>query len=445
MLAALASKALQMLTAPLAGLLAFVFTFLSNIIYSPGIMDLPTPPDDFTPVMRFTVTSDVHLNGQEGQVEAQRLAQMLQTSKRISSEDSVYDKLDAAAFVGDLCDKGTPETMRQFVDICNDNLYEGTELLAVMGNHEFMHDRPNTIESWKRSTDMDYRFHEVINGFHFIGMSPDNEGRGYTLDNRLWLAEQLKLAENDNPDYPIFVFQHHHIWGTVYGSLNWGNVDLTAILAQFPQVIDFSGHSHYPINDPASIWQGSFTALGTGTLSYFEMEYFPFTGGQFPEGYRQAAQMYVVEADIKGATRIRGYDILGDCFIGETYYIATPADKSTFAYGLRNRLAKSQAPVFDKGAKLSAVKGEEGNYILDFPNAQDNFLVRQYQVTVSEVSGRLVYSATHLSGYYLSPQPERQVIDIGELESGKTYVASVIAANAYYMPSHPLLLSFTAQ
>ncbi|HRT82852.1 MAG TPA: hypothetical protein P5127_06795, partial [Oscillospiraceae bacterium] len=342
-------------------------------------------------------------------------------------------------------DRGTPETMRQFVDICNDNLYDNTKLLAVMGNHEFSHDRPNTLSNWKRATGMNFRFHEVINGFHFIGLSPDDEGRGYTLDSQIWLVEQLKIAENDNPDYPIFVFQHHHIWGTVYGSLNWGNVDLTAILAQFPQVIDFSGHSHYPINDPASIWQGSFTALGTGTLSYFEMEYFPFTGGQFPDGYRQAAQMYVVESDINGATRIRPYDVLGDCFIGETYFLPTPADRTSFAYNTRNRLAKSEPPKFESGAKVQALKNDDGSYSLVFPNASDNILVRQYQVTVSEQSGKLVYSQTHLSGYYISPPPTDQLVNIGELESGKTYLASVIAANAYYMPSAPLLLTFTAE
>ena len=441
MFAVIASK----LIGSLAGLMAFLFTFVSNIFYSPGVMDMPIAPDDFSPVVRFTVTSDVHLNGSEGQAEAARLAQMLQTSKRLSTEDGSYSKLDAVAFVGDVCDKGTPETMKQFADICYENLYDNTKLLAVMGNHEFKHDQANTLSNWKRATGMNYRFHEVINGFHFIGLSPDNEGRGYTLDSQVWLAEQLKAAENDKPDYPIFVFQHHHIWGTVYGSLNWGNVDITAILAQFPQVVDFSGHSHYPINDPASIWQGSFTALGTGTLSYFEMEYFPFTGGQFPDGHRQAAQMYVVEADINGATRIRPYDILGDCFIGENYFIERPSDRTCFAYNIQNRLAKSKPPEFESGAKIQAVKNDDASYSLSFPNASDNFLVRQYQVTVSEQSGKLVCSQTHLSGYYISPPPQRQNINIGELESGKTYVASVIAANAYYMPSKPLLLTFTAE
>lgn len=106
MLALLSTKLLR----PFAGLLAFLVSFVSNIFYSPGVMDMPIVPDDFTPVMRFVVTSDVHLNGDPNQAEAARLARMLQTGRRLALEDPSYQKLDAAAFVGDVCDRGTPET-----------------------------------------------------------------------------------------------------------------------------------------------------------------------------------------------------------------------------------------------------------------------------------------------------------------------------------------------
>ena len=88
-----------------------------------------------------------------------------------------------------------------------------------------------------------------------------------------WAKEELKKAAEDDPTKPIFVQQHYHITNTVYGSDLWGTDVFTSILNKYPQVIDFSGHSHYPINDPRSIWQGRFTALGCGTLAYFELEF----------------------------------------------------------------------------------------------------------------------------------------------------------------------------
>ena len=50
-----------------------------------------------------------------------------------------------------------------------------------------------------------------------------------------------------------FVFLHQHIKDTVYGSQEWGTQDsakINAVLKEYPQVITFSGHSHYPLDDP---------------------------------------------------------------------------------------------------------------------------------------------------------------------------------------------------
>ncbi len=76
------------------------------------------------------------------------------------------------------------------------------------------------------------------------------------------------------------------------------------------------------------------------------MEHFPLTGGQFPEGNRNAAQMWVVEVDAQGAVLLRGYDLLSRPIHRDPYYIATPAEKTTFAYNTRNGRANPEAPVF---------------------------------------------------------------------------------------------------
>lgn len=438
------AKIFKMILGPLSAVMALVMAFTSNIFYKPGVMDMPVAPDNFTPVVRFTVTSDVHLKDDGGEAEAARLGLMIRSSYAIA-EGSAYNKLDAVAFSGDLTDRGTPTQLGKFKTICDENLKGDTKNLAVIGNHEFGYDTTNTLANFESIVGLPYRYHTVINGVHFIGLAPDRDGSGYTVDTQLWLNKQLKEAVADNPANPIFVFQHHHIWGTVYGSLSWGNIDLNAILSQYPQVVDFSGHSHYPLDDPASIWQGAFTALGTSTLSYYEMEYFPLTGGQFPAGNRNAAQMYVVEVDANGATKIRGYDLLADQFVGETYYIATPADKTSFAYNTENRRDKSEKPAFAAGAQVTAAKTDDGSYAIRFPAATDDLIVRQYEIIVNQRWGGIAYTGTHLSDYYYTPMPTEYDINIGQLESGKTYTATVVAADAYYMLSKPIKVTFTAE
>jgi Icc protein len=76
-----------------------------------------------------------------------------------------------------------------------------------------------------------------------------------------WLDNELKHTPRNKP---AFVFLHQPIPNTVAGSGNdIVNADkLTSILNKYPQVIFFSGHSHWTLkNQPGTMWQGKFTAF----------------------------------------------------------------------------------------------------------------------------------------------------------------------------------------
>jgi len=64
--------------------------------------------------------------------------------------------------------------------------------------------------------------------------------------------------------------QHPHPKDTCYGSWAWGHDKgiVTKTLSAYPNAIAFSGHSHYSLTDDRSIWQGSFTSVGAGSLRY---------------------------------------------------------------------------------------------------------------------------------------------------------------------------------
>jgi 3',5'-cyclic AMP phosphodiesterase CpdA len=93
-------------------------------------------------------------------------------------------------------------------------------------------------------------YHRVIKGYHFIVLGTEDgvtEGT-FSVSQIGWLAERLKQANADDPHKPIFVFHHQPIKGTIYGS-EWGfskNRELFYdTLKANPQVISFSGHTHY--------------------------------------------------------------------------------------------------------------------------------------------------------------------------------------------------------
>ncbi len=415
-------------------LISAIVVFFTNIFSIPSVItDLPEVPDNFKPVVRFTVASDVHLKpvGTENrEIEFNRFVDMIKSSYEIAESDkSGYNKLDGIMIAGDFTDKGDYATMAEYKAICDENMKDETKLMTVIGNHDFKTYTIGTQFVFRKIFGESDNFHYVINGFHFIGISPSAGDRTF-LNREAWLAKQLKIASEDNPNYPIFVTHHTNVKKTIFGSMHWGNPDSTFLLAQYPQVIDFSGHSHYPINDPRSVWQGSFTAVGTGTLSYFCSD---IDGDDVtPENAENAAQMWVVEADANGSTRLRGYDLISHTFIGRDFYIEKPADKNSFAYGNENMKLKSTAPVYSKSAKISVNIGNDNTVNIKFPSAyiSEDEVVFIYRISVTDENGKEINNIKRLSEYYFIPSPTSYTVDLGHYNPGK-YNVTVTAENAY--------------
>jgi hypothetical protein len=121
------AKFFKMILGPLSAVMALVMAFTSNIFYKPGVMDMPVVPDNFTPIVRFTVASDVHLKDAGGEAEAYRLGLMIRTSNTLAANGGAYTNLDAIAIAGDFTDRGTPSSLQQYKDICDANWQGNTK------------------------------------------------------------------------------------------------------------------------------------------------------------------------------------------------------------------------------------------------------------------------------------------------------------------------------
>lgn len=114
---------------------------------------------------------------------------------------------------------------------------------------------------------MDNPRHEVVQGYDFFTLSTEdleNYGEAALAE----LDRQLAAAERRAPGKPLFVMTHYPPAETMIGSSTGGSAGLRAVLARHPAVISLSGHTHHPLEDERSIWQGEFTAVTTATLSY---------------------------------------------------------------------------------------------------------------------------------------------------------------------------------
>ena len=382
----------------------------------------------FKPVLRFMVVSDVHIDDDPNCVERERFAKAIRCAYKVAESSDSYKNLDALYVVGDFATSGTEIQMRAAKQIIDENLRPGTTYRLTLASHEFHGDGEENAR--KRFTDifgLPLDSHEIINGFHFIAITT-TRGCEFDEPQQLFAREELKKAAADDPKKPIFFFQHPHLTDTVYGGIYWADDALIPILMNYPQIIDFSGHSHCPINDPRSIHQDHFTSLGCGTLSYFELDEFDKVYGTKPPKKENAAQMLIVEADADNRVRVYPYDVLTDQFFPQTWKIDEPSEPSTFLYTDEKRFRIMTKPAFAADAALTAA-ATQNVVTLTFPQAApaaDEDYVNSYLIVLrEEATGCIARQIGIWSGYYFSDMPSEVTQDIGDLKPDTAYTVEI--------------------
>ena len=400
---------------------------------------LPDVPEDFTPEVRLIVFTDTHN-------ENENLADAIDTSYALFDNDPVYKGVDGFFGLGDFSSIGTESDYENYAKTLNEHVREETVCITVCGNHEFKHD--NYEEMFEKYFPHGLNTVTEIKGFTCISFSGEKMLTEWTFtpSSTKWLSDEIHKAEEAAEDKPVFVFQHPHPFGTVYGSSFWCSPQINTAFAGHSKVVNFSGHSHFPMNDPRSINQSTYTSVGVGAMARFETDK-NYMVGQHPEGYEDAAQFCVVEADNNGRVRIRGYDLISDSFFCD-YFIENVNDESTFAYTYKNMKAHDKAPVFPENAKASATTDENGNYRISFtrPEAADGFIVHTYDVKITDENGKEVYKTDLVAPYYIIDNRTTDGFTVGKdiLKKGKTYTLTVTAVSAYKLKSEAVSMVFTA-
>ncbi len=397
----------------------------------------------FAPVLRFSVCSDLHIK-EANDEQTKRLRQLIRTTYAIAENDPSYPAVDAFLFAGDLTNGGTKAQFEAFRDVVQSEVQTGTRILTVIAkNHDNWEKGRNA-----RKTGLQYcrsllglptDTHFCIGGIHFIGISTcEKIGRYYSAKQKRWLKRLLRTIEAETPDTPIIIAQHEHVRDTVYGSSafdGWGNTYFKKIFRRYPQIIHFSGHSHYPLNDPRSIFQKDFTAVGTGALSYAE-----FTVGSercvHPPQSAQISQGWIVEVDAQNRVRLRGFDFLsGGCLC--TYILSAPADKTKFSFTAVQQKQRSKAPAFPENAALT-VEETTDTYRIICPAAesQDDFPVFLYRAVGQSTDGTVVSESYTLHNYWYVQQDAFYSIELPKQSTLQQI--KVTAENAYGMASAAL-------
>ena len=386
---------------------------------------------NFNPSLRFMVVSDIHLKDEDC-IEEQRFASALKYAYSIARSSENYKRLDAVVIVGDFANSGTEMQMQKAKSILDAGVdYTETQVITSFASHETNSEGTEVAaERMKRILLQDPDQHRIINGFHFVSISP-SRSCNYDDNKKAWMAKELACAAKDDRSKPIFVFQHPHNTGTVYGSILWGEDELISTYMNYPQIIHFSGHSHAPINDPRSIHQQHFTSLGTGTLSYFEMDEFDKITGTIPENKTKAAQLLIVEADSKNRVRVYPFDVLTGNFFPCTRKINTPSDIDSFIY-TADRYRTKVVPHFADGAKITVSDITDSSFKVEFDQAViDEDYVDSYDLVLKDSDGFVVRHSSIWSEYYFYDMPKTRTADFSGLDPNSRYTLTV-KANGFW-------------
>ena len=456
-------------------------------VYNAGEIEAPrelSPVFDESKIaLSLAAISDVHIEG-SSDAYANKFTSALNQLK-VKAAESDANGIDGVMVVGDLIQRAEI-TMAQNFKALYEDVFKPTEvpMIYTIGNHDMnpKYDwTPSTVaqsvamantfgdEYFKTDIDNTMRNnyearHCVIGGYHILAVTPNGDQPiTYSPNVITWLDQQLDAITKTDPNRYVIVLTHPMIYNTIYGSLlgedggvwtstlpnYWATRVLTGVLEKYPQVVSFHGHLHFPINDPRSLWQGKWTALGCGSTRYMAIEPAGWEGiSSTPTVMNDAnnfSQGYLVQFDVNGNMRIVKMDFFNNGTIGEPYVMQYPdaAGANLAKYNNVTRKAANQAPTMST-IEAKDVKDNEAASVT-FAAGKDDEFVHHYVITLSK-AGNVAATKKILADFYLHPKTSEMksswTVDFGTLSESGQYTVTVVAVDSWDAESAPVSATF---
>ena len=424
--------------------------------------------DEKNIVASFGVLSDVHIEKPDNAPSIKFKSALQQLVSKAAEQDP--DGLDAVLFAGDLINNAYSNPANYVQVDYFKSIYESVldplkvPVVYTPGNHDVFREwTANDVKEarnisdrlgddyFRTDLDNDIRIakecrHCVLNGVHVLCVFPI--GRNpviYDPEVMQWLDARLKEITEAEPEKYVLILTHAMITGTVYGSMlgdYWATEALTPILEKYPQAVTFGGHLHFPLNDPRSIWQGSFTALGTASVRYMAIEDGQYENMRSKTVMRDAdefSQGLLLQMDGGGNVRLTRMDFFNKRTIGNPWVLSHPtADLSHLKpYSHTLRRAANKAPVF-KGFDASA---SEGKITLNWASGTDDEFVHHYQIVITNKATHEVILKKVLTDFYRAGVPSEMkkewALDVKGLEKG-SYSIEMVAFDSWGASGKPV-------
>lgn len=292
--------------------------------------------------------------------------------------------------------------------------------------------------------------HRVVGGYDFIALSLSTPSY-YKANEIEMLKSALDKAAKRDSHKPIFVVTHYHAKDTVNNSDNakQGGDKLRSLLNAYPQAVSISGHTHNPLQDPRSIWQGEFTAVDTSTLCYGCVSLNPPAENQIscliPYGHESVGCMLLeIYADRLVFRRFSVRD-RREIEPQSPWTVPWPHNPSSAPYSFKTRQTSEKAPQFASDAEPT-VWYDYGYVFLMFNAAADTSSVFGYRIELIPEGGE-AQSYFLLSDYYRIPEHRQSRVvfrtPTGSLDGGVSYRCRIFPVGFFGTEGEPADWRFT--
>ena len=430
-------------------------------------------------VLSIAAISDTHIGNNYGS-EAKFTSALQQLKAKAAEKDP--NGLDAVMVVGDLVNNANQSQVSTFKTLY-EQVFDPVKvpMIYTIGNHDM-----NPNYRWTESTvsqnktfenifgddyfltDQDQTMrqnfecrHCVVGSCHIVAVTPYGTSPiTYDGNTLTWLNNTLKSITEADPSHYVLLITHPMIYNTVYGSLlqdtytslgeYWSTKALSSILSQYPQVVTFGGHLHFPLNDPRSVWQGEFTSFGCASTSYMAIEngnYEDMSSTTVMKDAGEYSQGLLVQLDLSGNMRVTRMDFYHQTEIGSAWTMSYPAaDKSHLDKYNHNMLrsVNTGPSLSEATVSVGSLSGGAAAVSLEFAAGTDDEFVHHYLVTVKQ-GVTTITSKKILADFYRAPQPSQMKdsysLQLGNLAQG-SYTLSIVAVDSWDVQSTPLVKEF---
>ncbi len=317
-------------------------------------------------------------------------------------------------------------------------------------------------EEWGSYEDV---FTKTVNGYSFVCTHNAKEHLAAPL---------LEKVASSNQDKPIFYIQHCPIaytvpgdygYGLGYGQNGWKNI------APYSNVVAFNGHTHAPLTDEKSIWQGDagnegqFTVINTATINYTGLNNDGMSVNSYAGNAQQTEHGMIV--DVTGSeVSVNRYsfndmtintetnEISGEAVkIGETWsWDACDVTDRPYAYDVR--YATANAPEFANDAAITVNTVTDTSVTVTVPAASltapagYSDMIESYVVEAcNPTSGEVEATGRVATSYHVDDKPDvyqdSYSVTISGLKAGMQYTLKAYAQEFFDKRSEPLTVNIT--